>query len=148
LVVDNFAPERSYPYTLRVRAEGGRKTEAWRKSRVSETVFLDALRASLERAGVFARVVTIENADYLLDVFLEDVEEPATGLDLTVNLEVKWTVKNLKTGKIEYKETIATPYTTRLREAVVVTQRRQLASEGAARANIREGILRISRLDL
>jgi len=148
LVVQNFAPEHSYPYTLRVRAAGGRKTEAWRKARVSDTVFLDALRQSLEKSGVFARVVTNENADYLLDVFIEDVQEPTTGLDVTVSLEAQWTVKNLKNGKIEYKETIATPYTTTAGEAMVGAQRLQLASEGAARENIREGILRISRLEL
>jgi hypothetical protein len=148
LVVTNFAAEHSHPYTLRVRAAGGRKTEAWRNSRISDAVFLDALVQSLDRAGVFARVVTSENADYLLDVFIEDVQEPTTGLDVTVNLKAKWTVKNLKSGKVEYTETIVTPYTTRIDEALVDTQRLQLASEGAARENIREGILRISRLEL
>jgi len=148
LVVRNVVPAQTYPYTLRVRTAGGRKTESWRTARVPDTVFLEALLRSLERCGVFARVVTAENADYLLDVVLEDVKEPSSGLDVTVNLSAKWTVKNLKTGQIAYKETIATPYTIGVAEAMVVAQRIQLASEGAARENIREGILRISRLDL
>ena len=139
---------KSHPYSARVQAAGGRGTEWWGTSQVTDEAFLEALYESLSRSGVFSEVVTKGAADYLLDVFVTDVRQPVIGFNMTVSVVANWTLTDLAAKEVVFEELIPTPYTATVGDAFAAIKRLRLANEGAVRANIRAGIRRISELNL
>ena len=63
-------------------------------------------------------------------------------------LKTKWELTNMKTFTPVWSEAFKTTYRAKFSDALVAAERLQKANEGAVRTNIREGIRRLSALDL
>jgi len=63
-------------------------------------------------------------------------------------MEAGWSLIDAKNKKIVMKESIKSTYTASLSESVIGATRYRLAVEGAARENIRLGLIAISKLKL
>ena len=135
-------------YTVKLSTAGGRETQAWSKSEISNENFSAALADSLSTSGVFSSVVRDGTSDYLLDVFLTKVDQPIMGFNMTVSVTANWTLTDLKTNGVVFQDLIEASHTATVGDAFAGVTRLRLANEGAARANIAEGIKRLSQLDL
>ncbi len=87
-------------------------------------------------------------ADYALYITLFSVEQPTFGTDLTVKLEVGWTLKRKEGNVTVWQESIKSEHTTTVSDAFAAVKRLRLATEGAARKNIAEELAKISKLYL
>lgn len=122
------------------------------KAGIPSTEFTWALTDALERSGLFQMVKPInDGADYMLDVEILDYDNPWYGSGMTVRLETKWQLTEAKTQKVVWSNTFP------ISKKVVWIEslgsmtdrgRAQKAQEDAARATIKEGIRRLSVLEL
>ena len=145
MVPDSFNISGKLPYTVRVHGVvGGKETHLPRDSLISSSAFTQALTESILKSGMFKGVVRGEGADYLLNVVILDYNQPWIGIDFNINVETSW--KLFKSGEANpiWSDTISTSYKTTLWKALFAAERLQKANEGAVRANIQEGIKRLS----
>lgn len=123
---------------------GGEKTNPLWTSEIDSSDFLEALRQSLENA----RLLGSSSSEYSLQASLLRVEQPIFGLNFTVTAEVEYEIRNARTGSVVYREVLRTPFTASVGDAFMAVERLRIANEGAARANIRVLLERLSTLKL
>lgn len=148
MIPADFDVVRKHPATVNVTTSGGRETEAIGKSQISNETLAKALTEAITKSQTFSRVVQGNGADYLLTVSIFSVEQPSFGLSYLVKMEVGWTLKRADTDKIVWQEAIKSEHTATPGDAFAAVKRLRLATEGAARNNIAQGLAKISKLSL
>lgn len=134
--------------SVSVTGEGGSETsEFWGHSQIGTEEFVQAVAQSLRVFGVFASVVRGEDADYHLHVVLVEAGNESDGFDITSRVKAKWTLTDRGGSKV-LDETIGGEGAAGLGDAFVGTKRMQIVQERAARANIKAGVERLSKLGL
>jgi hypothetical protein len=147
MVPANASVRRTFNRSVGVSVTGGRDTNPMWTSQVSSEDFRQALEVSLQRYGVFSRVIRNAGADYQLSVTLVRLKQPFAGLDMTVAAEVTWRLTT-NSGRVVWQQTTNQSYKATVGDAFVGVNRLRLANEGAIRENIKVGIERISELSL
>lgn len=149
MVPTDFEVVKNHPFTVSVgESVGGRETNPLWTSQVSNSAFTEALNNALAKSSVFQAVVKVGDADYRLDVTILAYDQPWIGIDIDIRMKTKWELTDAKTFVAVWSDTFETTYRAKLSDALVAAERLQKANEGAARANIREGIRRLSTLSL
>src|SRR5207248_3069032 len=74
-----------------VAVSGGKETSSMGASQISDQAFAQALRDSIEKSGLFAKV-SPSGARYKLTGFIGQVDQPLLGFLLTVKMEVSYTL--------------------------------------------------------
>lgn len=148
MVPRQFNIAREHPYTTSLSVTGGKETNPMGKSEISSDAFAQAVADSIERSGVFTSVIDGGGSDYKLDVSLVEVISPTFGFDMTVTAVTEWRLTEVAGGNVVSEESISTPFTATVGDAFAGVARLRLANEGAAKANIKEGIRRLSELQL
>jgi hypothetical protein len=138
-----------HPYTVSIHESiGGKETNPLWTSQISNKAFTEALSNALTQSGVFQSVIKGGDADYILDVSILDYDQPWMGADIDISMNTKWELTNSKTLVPVWSETFKTSYRAKLADALIAAERLQKANEGSVRTNIKEGIKRISMLNL
>jgi hypothetical protein len=151
---DNMVPSdydlaKRYPYAVAVEeSTGGGGPGSSLMSLIWDKDFTAALRYSMEKSHLFQVVTDSKAADYILYVTIVKYDKPILGADLDIKTKMKWELKQTKTSQTVWSETIETTHKTKFWEASNPAIREQIATEGSARANIREGIHRLSMASL
>ena len=148
MIPTDFDVVRKHPATVNVATSGGRETEAIGKSQISNETLAKALTEAITKSQTFSRVVQGDGADYLLTVSIFSIEQFSFGLSYLVKMEVGWTLKRADTDKIVWQEAIKSEHTATPGDAFAAVKRLRLATEGAARNNIAQGLAKISKLTL
>jgi hypothetical protein len=147
MIPAGFDISGKHPYTVKVQGRvGGKETHLRQDSLISSSAFTEALTNSILKSGLFKGVVRGEGADYLLNVVILDYNQPWLGIDFDINVETKWELSKSGQAQPFWSDTISTSYKTTLWKAFFAAERLQKANEGAVRANIQEGIKRLSAL--
>ena len=131
-----------------LKVTGGKKTNPMWKSDISSEAFAQAVAESIKQSGVFSAVINQGGSDYRLDITLVKVMSPNFGFNMTTTVVTQWLLTQNASGKVVSEEYISTPFTATVGDAFAGVARVRLANEGAARENIKEGIRRISELQL
>jgi hypothetical protein len=140
--------QNRHPYSIQVQVSGGHDTGAWDAPQISNEAFTEALVASIETSKLFTETKEDGNADYLLHVTLLDLEQPIFGASMEVHMEAAWVLINHGNGETVWKKAIKSQYTAGAFDAFAAVARIRLATEGAARNNIKQGIELLSDLSL
>ncbi|TLZ09630.1 MAG: hypothetical protein E6K39_04005 [Gammaproteobacteria bacterium] len=130
-----------------VAVSGGKETSSTGASQISDQAFAQALRDSIEKSGLFAKV-SPSGARYKLTGFIGKVDQPLLGFSLTVKMEVSYTLVDTQSGTTLWTKDIASQYTAKTGEAFAAVKRLRLANEGAARENIQQAIAAMATLTL
>jgi len=132
--------------TIAIKTQGGSETGPFN---ISNEDFAKAIEDSIMQNGLFTQVIHGDNSDYILNVTIADISKPlGLGFSFSVSMEAGWSLIDAKNKKIVMKESIKSTYTASLSESVIGATRYRLAVEGAARENIRLGLIAISKLKL
>lgn len=123
---------------------GGTSTNPMWVSKVGGPEFEKALEASLRGSGFLS--ANRQSGDYKLVADLREVNQPMIGIDMTVTSSVEYQLIERATGKNIYRETISAPYTAKMSDSFLGSERLRLANEGSIRANIERLIQRLSAL--
>jgi hypothetical protein len=133
--------------SVSVVVTGGNKTNPAWKSDISSEDFSTALVEALNQSALFASVASA-NTDYRLAVQLVKVISPNWGLTFTDSVVSEWQLVRVRDSAVVSDEYITTSFSATPGDAFAAIKRLRLANEGAARANIAEGIRRLSGLNL
>ena len=142
------AIQKQHATSVAVVAGGGGETTAAGKSNVSDVELQRAVAAAIAQSKVFSQVVEGKSGDYVLNVSVFNLVQPNMGFSFTVNVEMGWTLTRADTGAIVWRESIKSAHTTGAGEAFAGVERLRLATEGAIRANIQQGLEKLSRQNL
>jgi hypothetical protein len=139
MVPTAFQTEKNHPQTVRVHVTGGQETVAVGRPQITNSAFTRALTESIIKSRTFSRVVEDQGqkADYLLTVTLFSMDKLVFGR--TVKMEAGWTLRRADAETVVWQESIISEHT----DADI-----RLATEGAARNNIGQGLRRMSKLNL
>ncbi len=102
--------------------------------------FEAALVESLLAAGLVREVDNSGSAPYLLSVDFKNVDLPMFGGSFTINIDTTWKVFDTRDRSLLISEEVASTYTGGFEGGVVGVNRMRVATEGAARENIRLGL--------
>jgi hypothetical protein len=134
--------------TVVVSVLGGSPTSAMWKSQISDEDFAVALRQSIEQSRLFAHVLVDGAGSYQLQAFIAQLNQPMFGASMTVSMEVDYTITKSEPKQVVWHKSIVSSYTAPFSAAFAGVTRLRLANEGAARKNIEQAILEMSRLRL
>ena len=109
--------------------------------KISDEGFAEALRTSIQSSGVFGGVS--DQGPYRLEAFIGTLSQPMMGFSMTVDMKVSYTLR--KGGSTVWQRTIDSTHTATPGEAFVGVTRLRMATEGAARENIRQALQALSR---
>ncbi|MBN1663304.1 MAG: hypothetical protein JW943_06860 [Deltaproteobacteria bacterium] len=139
---------KQHPCTVSVMAAGGSETSAMWKSQLSDEEFSLALIEAIKNSRTFSQIIKGAGADYALHITIFSVGQPSFGTSFTVKMEVGWTLKRRDGNAAVWQESIKSEHPSAVIDAFAAATRLRLATEGAARNNIAEGLVRISKLNL
>ena len=139
---------KRHPQTVSVAVAGGQETNPLWKSQISDTSFAEALSDAITRSKVFSTVVQGKGGNYQLDVTLISMTQPSFGASFTVDMEAGWSLRRTDSGATVWQASVKSKHTAKVGDAFVGTERLRLATEGAAKNNIKQGLEMISSLNL
>lgn len=123
---------------------GGKETSPMWTSQVNSSDFQRALENSLRATGLLSPVGS--NGPYQLTADLTSLDQPMVGFNMMVTATVRYSLIERSSGKEIFSRSIPTPYTAKMGDAFVGSERLKLANEGAVRKNIEELIAELLRL--
>jgi len=147
MVAEAVGPVHKSASDVSVAVSGGKETSSAGKSQISNEAFADALRASIDKAGLFSKVAD-SGTRYRLTSFIGKLDQPNFGFSMTVKMEVSYTLKDTQSGTTVWTKDIESEHTAGAGEAFAGVTRLRLATEGAAKDNIAKAIAEISALNL
>lgn len=148
MVPTAFNVKSRHLYTTELEVSGGKKTNPMWKSDIAGEDFEKAVESAIMKSGVFSSVITTGDADYRLEITLVKTMTPNFGLDLTSTVVTEWRLTDLKSNELVLEEYITSEFTATVGDAFAAIKRLRLANEGSARENIKEGIKRISEVEI
>lgn len=123
---------------------GGKETNPAWVSNVSSSEFERALEESLRSVGMLSS--NRQTGRYQLVAHLEKLDQPFAGFDMTVTSTVGYSLVERSTGKAVWQKSLVTPYTAKMGDAFVGSERLRLANEGTIRQNISQLIAELQQL--
>lgn len=147
MVSDRFDIARQHDKSVSVSTSGGSETSSIGKPQISDADFTRALMESINQSKVFSQVLSGAGANYALQVAIISMEQPTFGGSFTVKMEAAWSLRR-SDGAVVWQEGIRSTHTATMDDSMVGVTRLRLATEGAARENIKQGLAKISRLNL
>jgi hypothetical protein len=137
---DTIATAKQHAKTVSVTASGG-------KGVATDDAMADAVVASIEKTKTFSRVIKGNGADYQLTVTLMSFDMPSFSMSFTCQTEMAWSLKRAD-GTTAWQEVIKSEGTAGASEAFVGSERAKMAIERSVRANIAQGLAKISNQSL
>jgi hypothetical protein len=137
---------QQHPASVQISVTGGKETSAAGASQIANEDIKSALETSIRTSRLFTEVV--DAGDYRLDVFIGNLSQPKFGFNMTVTLEINWTLTRVSDQQKVWEKGISSTYTAKAGEAFAGVKRLRLANEGAARENIGQAIAALSTLEL
>lgn len=117
-----------------LEVSGGQGSNRLWASKVGNAEFAQALSLSLGDAGLLA--ADAATARYTLSARMERLEQPLTGMSLTVTATVSYSLVERASGHELLHRTFTLPYTAPFGETFGAIDRMRLANEGAVKTNI------------
>ena len=127
-------------------ASGGDETNPMWTSEISAEDFRKALEQALSNSGLLSEMRS--SGQYELRVFLDEVDQPFIGLDMTVTTKVTYEVIQRDTRERVFREQITASHTATMSEQFYGVERLRLANEGSAEENIKIFIERLLDLEI
>jgi hypothetical protein len=135
-------------HSVAVRTSGGADTGAMDSTNIADADFKSAIESSITQSGVFKTVIQGSGADYDLSVSVVRLSKPLAGFSMTVTMEDAWSLIRASDKSVVWRKPITSTFTAGMGDAFAGVTRLRMAVEGAARANIAQGLKEISDLKL
>jgi hypothetical protein len=148
LVPAGITAGKKHSGTVSVAVDGGKETDSMGKPQISNDAMRKALADAITKSQTFSKVIEGSGGRYLLTVSMYTLDQPSFGASFTVKMEAGWTLKRADTGATVWQESIRSEHTATMGDAMAGVTRLRLATEGAARNNIANGLAKISQLNL
>jgi len=148
MTVSKTVVTKKHPYAVGVAVRGGSETTSTTSSNIADADLKAAIEGSIRETQVFREVVQGRNGQYELAVNVVQLSKPSFGFSFTVDMEAGWTVTRVSDNQVVFRKAIASTYTASASDAFLGATRLRLAVEGAAKANIAQGLAAIGAVDM
>jgi hypothetical protein len=146
---ETIAIEKKQPGAVVLKVDGGWDTMILGLQVMPNAAVMDALKATVAKAGLFEKLSADGKGDYLLEACIFDINQPLLGGgEATVLVEMAWMLYRGDGSELIWRETIETSHTAEKDAAFGLYQRVNLAAEAATKDNIKTALERISKLAL
>lgn len=142
------APIHKSASEIAVAVFGATDISAKKPVHIADEDFTQALVSSIETSGLFRTVLRDTPGKYQLQAMFVQLDEQIFGLDMTASMEINYMLASTTPKKALWEKKIVSSFTAGMSDSVIAITRLQLATEGAARRNIEQAILEISKLQL
>lgn len=122
---------------------GGKETNPAWTSEISSNAFKLALTQSLKAQGLYSN-----DGNYVLTADLMEVDQPLIGLDFTVTTYIKYKLTKKDTKDTVFEKVVIAPYTATVGDAFMGVERLRLANEGSGKANIKNLLSELDKIDI
>lgn len=122
---------------------GGEQTNPAWISAIGGDEFAIAVARTLSGLDLFC-----EDGRHVLDIALLDVAHPAFGIEMEVITTIRYVLRDSISNAVVMDETVIAGYTATVRQSLYGATRLRLANEGSARANIKQFVELLARLDI
>ncbi len=147
MIPDQVDVAHRHPVSVMLDTVGYKGDIFFNPTLINSDDFAVALERAIVQSGVFATVVRSSQADYLL--YVEALQgTPPLGRDITVHVRGTWRLTNVRTGKVVFDEFLSASARKTVADEFSGNKRYRIAIEAAVQAFIRDGLQRLSRLDL
>lgn len=146
MVPTSLGPVSKHTQSVSLNVTGGSPTSSMGASQISNEDYTTALSQAITQSGLFAKVIPA--GDYHLEVAIVRLQQPMMGFSMTATIETNWTLTRLSDHSVAWQKAITSSHTAKTSDALAGVKRLQLATEGAARDNIQDGIQQLSALTL
>ncbi|HVP65796.1 MAG TPA: hypothetical protein VMT17_00875 [Anaeromyxobacteraceae bacterium] len=141
---------RTFPGALReavavADVRGGERGNPLGHSTVSNEELEAAVRQSLRSQGLLAPDGA--KAPFRLRVFLAELNQPASGLGMTVVSVIRYRIVRVSDRAVPFEEVVVASYTAKAEDSGAGVERLQLANEGSVRRNIADFLDRLAGFD-
>lgn len=145
MVAPGMGSVTKHAEAVSINVTGGSPTTATSASQISNEDFASALSESIRQSGLFSKIVPTGQADdYHLDVAIVRLQQPMMGFSMTATIETNWSLVKQSDRTVVWRKAITSSHTAKTGEAFAGVKRLRLATEGAARANIKDAITQLS----
>ncbi len=132
--------------TLSIDKNGDIDTDKYVKT--SNSWVTDALVKALSQSETFETVVASGDSDFTVQVTQKSISYPVYAVKSNCTYTAQWVLKNVKTKKVVWQNTIETTHNLAPLAAMLPEVSNHQAYTGAVRENIKEGIKQLSMLEL
>ncbi len=151
--VDRVVPEKidlpvKHPYSVSIVIKGGEETKFGGVQEVPIDIFLEAVKQSIVNTKLFSMIEKEPTADYHLELTVYKIFYSNSLSQNKHKVYVDWLLKSAKNNKVIFRKRVATEHEVTLSDALGGDKRLVLATEGAMRKNIAEGIKQLSLVKL
>ena len=146
LVPESYEVEKRHPKTVEIKISGGIKSVMGAIQQIPIEKYKEAFYIAMQQSKIFS-AINKENSDYRLDIIVYGMKHEKSGNLFVYNQTAysNWKLTDTDTNKIVFQERVDT---TGSHTAFSGATRTVRATEDAVRKNIKEGIRRLSELDL
>lgn len=145
---DKLALSRTHPKTAAVQTNGGRPTNPLWTSQIADKDLAAAIEASIRKNNLFAGVVKLGDADYVVNATLVNIEQPMVGFNMTVGVEIVWSLTAKGADKPIWEKSIQTRAKKGVGDAFAAVTRIRIATEASTKENIAQALAEIATLSL
>ena len=135
----------NYRDTVTVSVENGREFNPMQLPKLSNEALGTAVKNAIKESRLFSQILP-SGGRYALDLYVVNVSQPYAGREMTAGVEIAWTLKEVPSDIVVWKESIQTQKTVTQEEASMAIERLKLATQSAAKENIKIGVMKISDL--
>ncbi len=139
LVAHNVSVINKYQSDVYVHAKGNRY--------FSNYDFTKAVEESISESSLFKKIVDKNDSNYMLEVAIVTMDTPVMGFNMTVAVEISWSLRKSSNNAIVMRKTIKTSSTKTPSDAFAGITRLKLAIGSAVSKNIELGLQDISKLE-
>jgi hypothetical protein len=142
-----FRVARQYSASVIVHTEGGAETSGVGNPEISASAFREALVAAVNESRVFSSVREQPPADYRLSVSVV-ATKPDIGLTTHETVSARWQLTRLSDNSDRFNEFVTTSGKATAGDALTMWPRTRIALERAGQENIKQGLTKLSELNL
>lgn len=139
---------KQHPKTVSVATGGGEETNPAWMSKVSDKDLVAAIEQSIRESKLFSAVVSLGGADYVLNATIVNLSQPTLGFDMTVEIEILWSLTPKGATKPVWEKSIKGRATKGVGDAFAGIKRLRITTEAAVKENITEAFKQIGALSL
>ena len=144
MVPDDIEIEQTFGGSVRIETIGSDRQAMLGSRLIPAEELEEAVREIVLRHELFDEVVGEGDADNVLVVEFEMIEEPEVGLDADCKLSMRWRLLSGDGSRTLWEEVVTTDETVNSYQERSSEQRSKSVIEKAVRSNLREGVERLS----
>ena len=139
---------KKHSQTVAVQTNGGQPTNPMWASQIADQDLASAIQESILKNQLFSSVVSIGNADYVLNATIFKIDQPIMGFSMEVGIEIAWSLMPKGSTTPVWEKSIHTRVSKGVGDAFAAVKRIRIATEASAKENITQALTEIAKLDL